>query len=60
MICYLPGLKKGGEGRGRKEENKDVIEIATPITSLSTIFANFVISDIKTITKYYIQAFADQ
>ena len=47
MICYLPGLKKGGGGRGRKEENKDVIEIATPITSLPAIFADFVSSDIK-------------
>ena len=60
MICYLLGLKKGGGGREKKERNKDVIEVATPITILSAIFADFVISDIKTITKHSIQVFADQ
>ena len=54
MICYLPGLKKGGEGRGGKKGGRDVIEVATPMKSLPAIFANFVICDIKTITKHSI------
>lgn len=60
MICYLPGLKKGGERRGRKEENKDVIEIATPMKNLPAFFADFVSSDIKTITKQSIQVFTEK
>ena len=59
-LLFILFLKRAAWRRGRKERSRDVIEVATPITILSAIFANFVISDIKTITKYYIQAFADQ
>lgn len=58
LVVVLRRAAKGG--RGRKERSRDVIEVATPMKILPAIFANFVISDIKTITKYYIQAFADQ
>ena len=60
MICYLPGLKKGGEGRGGKKGGRDVIEVATPMKNLPAVFADFVSSDIKTITKQFIQVFTEK
>ena len=47
------------EGEGERK-NKDVIEVATPMKSLPAVFADFVSSDIKTITKQSIQVFTEK
>ena len=60
MICYLPGLKKGGERERKKERSRYVIEVATPMKSFPAVFADFVSSDIKTITKQSIQVFTEK
>ena len=54
------GFKKGGVGRGKKEISRYVIEIATPMKSLPVVFADFVSSNIKTITKHSIQVFTEK
>lgn len=60
MICYLSGFKKGGDREREKERSRYVIEVATPMKSLPAVFADFVNSDIKTITKHSIQVFTEK